>query len=204
VFLKTLDRRELRCGYAEMIKHALISGGEAWAEQAATNTSECPSGEQVLGSIAVKHGFVSRDPLERDLRKALNFGHTIGHAVETALLSTQGRAIGHGEAVAVGLVAETWLSKKLAGLSSAEADEICEYITKEYPPIDVTRISKQRFIGALLQDKKNAGGTVRASLIQGIGTCIVDVPVEANLCWKSLEFYTAIHAKQGGSTRAPL
>jgi len=191
-FLKTLSQKELLSGYAEMIKHAILNSHEAWEKQKIINTPVIPSDENITQSIQVKYRYVSQDPKESGLRKALNFGHTIGHAVESVLLETKQKAVTHGEAVAVGLIAEIWLSNQCLGLNKADLNGICEYLTNFFPKIDLNDISKQQFFNALRQDKKNRGNKIMASLIRNIGDCVIDCPVSAELCWDALNFYRSL------------
>lgn len=188
MFLDTLPPRELRCGYAEMIKHALIAGGDDWEVQQSADMSRPPSTERIARSIAIKQAVVSGDPTEKGVRKMLNFGHTVGHAVESVLLRGENVAVTHGEAVAVGLVAESWLSRQYLGLGHDELEDIVRHMGNVFPGIDLAGISRSLFVDALLQDKKNAAGTILAVLLDGIGHCVVDVPVPPEACWEALEF----------------
>ncbi len=192
-FLKTLPLNELRCGYAEMIKHALINSVEDWEKQLSMDLSEIPSEEQIINSISIKYQVVLQDPKETGVRKALNFGHTIGHAVESILLDGKQISITHGDAVVVGLIAESWLSYKCLGLKKSELHSICSYITNYYPEIELNGISEQDFFNALLQDKKNIGNRILPSLIKSIGECIVSVSVSAESCLEALNFYRTIY-----------
>ena len=192
-FLKTLPLHELRCGYAEMIKHALINSVEAWEKQLSIDISEIPSEEHIINSISIKYQFVLQDPKETGVRKALNFGHTIGHAVESVLLNNQNTSIAHGDAVVVGLIAESWLSHKCLGLTMSELNSICDYITSYYPKVELNGISKQDFFNALQQDKKNVANTILVSLISSIGTCVLNVPISPELCLEALDFYRTLY-----------
>ena len=195
VFLNTLSQKELLSGCAEMIKHALIDSHVAWEKQKVMNTPIIPSDEQISQSIQVKYRYVLQDPKENGIRKALNFGHTIGHAVESNLIETKNISITHGEAVAIGLIAETWLSNQCLGLNKDNLNSICEYLINFFPKIDLHNISKQQFFDALKQDKKNKGNKIIASLIRDIGDCVIDYPVSAELCWDSLNYYKLLSAQ---------
>ena len=151
-----------------------------------------PSDEYIAHSIQVKYRYVSQDPKENSLRKTLNFGHTIGHAVESILLRTNQKSVTHGEAVAIGLIAETWLSNQYLGLQKADLNDICEYLINFFPKIDLNIISKQQFFNALSQDKKNRSDKIMASLIRNIGDCVIDYPVSRISCWDALSFYKSL------------
>src|ERR1700743_1910440 len=127
-FLKTLPPRQVLSGTAEMLKHGLIMDKAYWQALTASDLAQ-PQGEFIYRSVEIKNEVVKIDPLEKGLRKALNFGHTIGHAVETHSLLNDKDPLTHGEAIALGMICEGYLSYKKAGLSKAELDEIVEVIT---------------------------------------------------------------------------
>ena len=130
-FLSTLPERELRSGYAEVIKHALIADARQWEVLLGVPDPQSLPWEEVIGhSVAIKRDIVEQDPHERGIRKALNFGHTIGHAVESYFLHRDERLF-HGEAVAIGMIAESWISQQNRDLKQEELDEIAEWIAEE-------------------------------------------------------------------------
>ncbi len=168
VFLKTLPERELRAGFAEMVKHALIRDPSLWGDLKALPEI---SAEAVSPSIApamnVKNEVVREDPLEKGLRKVLNFGHTLGHALEAASYEGKAPPLLHGEAVALGMIGETWLSRRMAGLSSVETEEIVDLLAERFP---VSRIpSPEEAFPYAKQDKKNQKGGIGLVLLKGIG-----------------------------------
>tara|TARA_B100000315_G_C14528861_1_gene565173 strand:- start:349 stop:1347 length:999 start_codon:yes stop_codon:yes gene_type:complete len=192
IFLKTLPQEEILSGYAEIIKHALINSPSAWEKQLTMDISGIPPDEYIAQSIQVKYRYVSQDLKESGLRKALNFGHTIGHAVESVLLDKKYISITHGKAIVVGLIAESWMSHKCLGLDKDDLFTICDYLTKFFPKIILDDVSKKNFSKALRQDKKNRGNKIMLSAIKKIGDCVIDYPVSEELCWEALNYYKSL------------
>ena len=190
-FLGTLDERQLRSGFAEVIKHSLIADASSWAELSSTVWSNLDWSNVVPKSVEIKRKIVDQDPKEKGLRKILNFGHTIGHAIETYYLS-QPQNILHGEAIAAGMIAEAFLSTQKTGLSSKELDEICRFLISIYGKISVEPDQFDHIVGLTVQDKKNVGSELRLALLQGIGQAKHDVPTQANEIRSALEFYLNI------------
>ncbi|HOI74685.1 MAG TPA: 3-dehydroquinate synthase family protein [Syntrophales bacterium] len=194
-FLNTLSKRELRSGYAEMMKHALISGVNEWDRLEKTDPTKIPSEELIKQSIMIKSKIVCIDPKEGGYRKALNFGHTIGHVIESILLSDQESMITHGDAIAAGIVAEAYLSYKYIGMEEGLLKSICNYVSRYYPNIHYNNIKKTIFLNLLVQDKKSRGREIRAALVRAPGISITDVPVSKEACWESWKYYQSIYNK---------
>lgn len=176
-FLTTLEPRELRSGYAEVLKHTLLFDADEWAALSRADALRSADwGATVMRSLAHKAAVVAADPHERGPRALLNLGHTLGHALESALLGTPD-ALLHGEAVALGLVLEAQLAVQHAGLSAAEADTIRMAIERLGYPLRIPTIAPERLAGLLLQDKKNRDGQLRLALLERIGAARYDVAV---------------------------
>ena len=193
-FLKTLPFRELRSGYAEIIKHALISDKNYWEEIKKIDklSDENIDWQRIIKkSTALKTSIVEKDPQENGLRKILNFGHSIGHALESLSLETAHPLL-HGEAVAIGMICEAYYSHKLLSLSEAELKEITDLISSQYPyrPLDFFNVEK--FESLLMNDKKNRGG-VSFSLLNGICDAVFDAQLPKELIYEGLEFYKEIY-----------
>jgi len=141
-FLATLEERQLNSGFAEMLKHGLIQDAAYW-EELKTFTSFEEVKKTIRHSILIKDAVVLKDPTEQNLRKVLNFGHTLGHAIESYFLdSPDHETLLHGEAIAVGMVLEGFLSKEITGLSEAE----CEAIKSEFQThIAIIKIRQEKF-----------------------------------------------------------
>ena len=187
VFLRTLPEREMRSGFAEVIKHALIQDKEHWNKLINSDFQTLNWNEIIPHSVAIKYGVTSKDPLEHGLRKILNFGHTMGHALESYFLTTD-KPLLHGEAVALGMVLESFISNKQSGLSGKELESIIGYIQTLFKlPHEIPTIQEiEHFI---LQDKKNQGKELRFSLLESIGNCDIDIKVDRETVEESLKWY---------------
>ncbi len=173
-FLATLPRRELRSGFAEVLKHALIADAGYWDKLTSKDFDKQSWNEHIQHSVEVKSAIVAKDPKENGLRKILNFGHTIGHAIETALLDSGNRLL-HGEAIAIGMIAEAFLSTKKTGLSGKSYEDITRYLMMVYQPIRIEPSVVQKAERLILQDKKNEKATIKGSLLNTIGESEFDV-----------------------------
>lgn len=191
-FYATLPERELRSGFAEVIKHGLIYDQSYWEKVKTINLKNANWSELVTKSIEIKKEVVKADPFESGLRKILNFGHTLGHAVESYFLDKGELRLLHGEAIAVGMICEAYLSQKFTGLSSEKLDEIVAYLIKVYKPVKIDHSLFDEIIGLTLQDKKNEGGIVQFSLLSEIGESKVNVPIAAPDMLDSLFYFNTL------------
>jgi 3-dehydroquinate synthase len=188
-FLKTLPPRELRSGFAEVIKHYLIADAPGWVGLQAFTSFESLDFEAVVAhSVEIKSRIVAADPYESGLRKALNFGHTLGHAIESYYLETPEPLL-HGEAIAIGMVAEAWLAVRLGLLEQAEAEAIRAFVARVYDPVTIPESAFFNLYFRTLQDKKNHGSHVRYALIGGVGTPVLDQEADRDLVFEALRFY---------------
>lgn len=191
IFLKTLPFPELRSGYAEVIKHGLIRN-ENYFESLKVKEWENQNWPAIIEkSISIKKEVVDKDPTEEGLRKILNFGHTIGHAVESFYMETENHLL-HGEAIAVGMIAEAYLSKTVLGLHDSDLKTITDFLLFVFgktpiPPEDMENIMKVCF-----QDKKNVGNVINCSLLRRIGECEYNIPVSTEGIIESLNFYNKL------------
>ncbi len=195
-FLKSLPKRELRSGFAEIIKHSLIADKDYWPEISSQKFEDQDWGSHIAHSIKIKSKIVHADPTENGLRKILNFGHTIGHALETDFLNQDpGKRILHGEAIAAGMICEAYLSNKKLGLSSSSLKEIQEYILKVYGQLNLAGESINRVLRLCHQDKKNERGIVNFSLLDSLGRTRFNIEVEPEEIKTSLLYYQQIQMK---------
>ncbi len=185
-FLKTLPFRELRSGYAEVIKHCIISDRTMWDVIRQKDVAGQDWEPAIRHSVAFKTKVVTEDPREKGLRKILNFGHTVGHALETYFLETENRLY-HGEAIAAGMIAESFLAKKKGLLSEEEESQIKNYLLSVYGKIEVP--GDPEIIEIMRQDKKNKGNKILMALPRGIGNAIWDVDVSEEQVIESLSFF---------------
>lgn len=191
-FLKTLDRDNLLSGYAEMIKHGLISDSEIYASVLRFDPDEAAGysllNSMVAQSIAVKEKIVEEDPKEKGLRKALNFGHTIGHALES-LSFGKGFPVLHGHAVAAGIVCELYLSHKLCGFPMDRLSQTVYYIKTYYSPLCFGCKDYDILYELMTHDKKNEGGAINFSLLLQIGETRINQLAAKDKIFESLDFY---------------
>lgn len=189
-FLRTLGKRELLNGVAEMIKHGLIRDAAHWnAVRRAPLHDLSALAPLIARSAAIKAEVVTEDPRESGPRKQLNFGHTIGHALESFTLEGAQRSLLHGEAVAIGMICEAWLSWRLGHLDREKMDAIQEHLLGLYPPFLMNPTDHHRVIELMRSDKKNRGGMFRFTLLADIGRAIIDVPVTAAQAADALDHY---------------
>jgi len=189
-FIKTLDNRQIISGYSEMLKHGLIADARYWkALKFADFADEKKTNSLIQRSAEIKSNFVTKDFKEHNIRKALNFGHTIGHAVETISLRKDKNPKLHGEALALGMICETWLSKSLCKLSNKEFEEIVSFILALYKPRSFSKKNITDLIEIIKHDKKNANNKINLSLISKIGSAKINVPCSIELLVDSLAFY---------------
>lgn len=192
-FLDTLSPREVRSGFGEIIKHALIADAEQWAMLSKINNLTTVDWTKIIApSLKIKQYVVEIDPFERGLRKALNFGHTIGHAIESKALTTE-NPLTHGEAIAIGMICEAYLSKILKGLSDAELTDIYQFILKIYGKYDIEPFDFQQLIALMRQDKKNdSAANINFSLLPKIGSVEVNCIASETEIEASLAFYRSL------------
>ncbi len=179
VFLKSLSMRNFKSGYAEILKHGLIADREYWKVCKDIKITELTTTlltDIIYRSCEIKKSIVEEDAYEVDIRKRLNFGHTVGHALESIYNATD-EPLTHGEAIAIGMLIESKLSMAISMLSQAEFEEIENtildfgYITKILP------VPKSQFLEYLYQDKKNQNNQLKITLLQGIGKAKENIPV---------------------------
>ena len=188
IFLKTLPSRELLSGFAEMIKHGLIADLAYFKQLKETNYNEV-SAEAIYRSVEIKNEVVTEDPLEKGLRKILNYGHTIGHAVETYSLIHDKKPLNHGEAIAIGMVCEAFLSVKNNTLTEEELAEITQYLLSLYPKYEVKQKSHKDLLQFMQSDKKNEDGQIMFSLLNKIGSCAFNCKVTTQDILDSLDYF---------------
>lgn len=185
-FIHTLPEAEVRSGFAEMIKHALIRDKDMWKRyQKHTDWKKNLTNAELKKSVDAKRKVVIEDPFEKNIRKILNFGHTLGHAIETYSFQTT-QPLLHGYAIALGMIGEAYLSHTMLGLSKAELEEIRKYILSIYE-IDTSFYNDiEAIMNNMKHDKKNRSGKVLFSLLQSIGDCTFDVEVSTEKIEESL------------------
>ena len=187
-FLSTLPEEEFRSGYAEVLKHGLIKNDlyfsclktQNWQNQSWTDIIE--------KSISIKKEIVEKDPKEEGLRKILNFGHTIGHAVESHYLNTPNHLL-HGEAIAIGMLAEAYLSHTKMRMPKDDLSNITQTILEVFGKKYVAHSDFEEIASLCLQDKKNTGKIINCSLLKRIGECEYNIPISNEDILASLQYY---------------
>jgi len=166
-FLETLAESELKSGFAEVVKHALISDNSLWVKLKNTLFTDLDWEDIIYTSVQIKNKIVLADPIEKGERKKLNFGHTFGHATESYYLE-KGTPISHGEAVFMGMILET----EISNLSETDKNEIKNYILSNFAlPYTPKKSYLHKF---LINDKKNQNGKINFTLLSGIGNSSFD------------------------------
>lgn len=188
-FVDTLPERQKKSGFAEIIKHCLIRDEKEWNWISQHSFEELDLSKLIAHSVAIKEAVVQEDPKEAGLRKILNFGHTLGHAIETYLLDQGKRKILHGEAIAIGMIVEAFISHLRDLISLQELEEIESYLFENYGRVKLHPDEISKIIALTAQDKKNKGKEIRFSLLTGIGDCGYDIPVSPSEMKKAIQYY---------------
>jgi 3-dehydroquinate synthase len=201
-FLKTLPERELRAGLAEVIKHYLIADKKAFKElfdlifpkqKKQFDIRKLDFDALVEKNIAIKSKIVAKDKFETAERKALNFGHTVGHAVETYFLN-KGKDILHGEAVAIGLLCESRISFKQGSLLKSDYWEANLLVSKIFPGLPfLHKRNIPTILKLMKQDKKNASGQHQFTLLNNLGKFSINNSVDESVIIDSLEYYSELY-----------
>ena len=190
-FLRSLDAHNFFSGYAEMLKHGLISNTAHWAELLAFDTEHPDYAllKQMVGrSVQVKENIVEQDPLEHGIRKALNLGHTIGHAFESLALA-EDRPVLHGYAVAWGLVCELYLSYVKAGFPKDKMQQTIQFIRENYGSFAFDCKQYDRLYELMTHDKKNTAGVINFTLLREVGDIALNQTADKDTIFEALDFY---------------
>ena len=188
-FLETLSQKEMRSGLAEMLKHGLIYDKNYWNKFLDLKKLNFDDLDQLIyRSVEIKNEIVKQDPTENGIRKALNFGHTLGHAIESHFLESNTPLL-HGEAIAIGMVLESYISKEMGLLSNEEYNQIKYNITTLYDKHIFNESDVKSIQNLMIHDKKNEYGKVQFSLLNGIGKTLINQQVDNWLIINSFEDY---------------
>lgn len=190
VFLNTLPQNQIRSGFAEMLKHGFISDKNHLKELSKLNLSNCNWLPLIEKSVSIKNGIVTSDPFEKNERKLLNFGHTIGHAVESYFINNE-MPILHGEAVAIGMIAEGYLSSNLLNFDENEKRELIKIIDHSFKRIEIPKNGLNEILKNLDQDKKNENSKIKSVLLNHIGEAQHSVEISKEEVLEGLEFYNS-------------
>ena len=190
-FLETLSARELRSGFAEILKHGLIASNDHFEKARATDLENAEWIPLITDSVKIKEEVVEQDPTEQGLRKILNFGHTIGHAIETFYLNSGNRIL-HGEAIAIGMICESWLSHEMSGLTQSQFDSITDTLLRFYPKESTLQKVTPESLSLMMQDKKNLDGKILCTLLTEIGKASWDIEINLEQAENALSYYNSL------------
>lgn len=189
-FLYSLDERQLKNGLAEVYKIALISDKKFWD---ALKKGIANPEILLTKSVRIKNGIVLKDPYDMGIRNILNFGHTLGHALETLFLGTSNELL-HGEAIAIGMLLESHISMQKKTLPKKEFTEVEKVLKDVFYLQDIRQLSLSSIMETMKHDKKASKDSFRFSLIDGIGTCKFNVEVREAHIKKALDYYISVTA----------
>ena len=190
-FLKTLDKENFFSGYAEMLKHGLISNTEHWAEllNFPTDTLDYTRLKELVGkSVQIKEDIVEQDPYEQSIRKALNLGHTVGHAFES-LSFEEDRPVLHGYAVAWGIVCELYLSSVKTGFPTDKLRQTVQFIKENYGCFSIDCKIYDKLYAYMLHDKKNTAGIINFTLLKDVGEICINQSADKDEILEMFDFY---------------
>jgi 3-dehydroquinate synthase len=190
-YLSTLPQNEMRSGLAEMLKHGLIADADYWTKFKELNVIDFADFDELIyRSIEIKNEIVMQDPTENGIRKALNFGHTLGHAIESYFLENENKkTLLHGESIAAGMILESYISWQKKLLSAAEYIEIKNTINAVFETIVFEENDLKPILELLIHDKKNEYGKIQFTLLDGIGSIKINQEIENELIIKSFADY---------------
>jgi 3-dehydroquinate synthase len=193
-YLKTQDHEQLRSGYAEILKYGLITDKQLWESAIGnhsdfSNYSESTWRELIQKSLIIKNDIVLKDPEEQGLRKLLNFGHTVGHAIEAHALKNDVLPISHGRAVAIGMICEAYISSRVLNLSTAELDQIAQALLRIFEKGDLLIPDDSTLIELMRHDKKNVNSNISFTLLNSIASAEIDQHCETKIISEALNYY---------------
>ena len=189
-YLKTLPKSQFDSGVAEMLKHGLITGDVYWNKMVDYINNRKNIDSLIHGSVVIKAEIVETDPNENGLRKTLNYGHTLGHAIESYFLeNTKKEDLLHGEAIAIGMILATYISNKQLGFPEAKLCQIKETIINLFPKIRFEDSDYPQIIDLLKFDKKNEHGNINFVLLTDIGDTKINCKVDNSLILEAFKYY---------------
>lgn len=190
-FLQSLPQKEFRSGLAEVLKHGLIHDEKYWGKsKSISNFTSDQLEEVVRESVAIKDSIVNNDPKEKGLRKTLNFGHTIGHAIESFHLENSGtEKILHGEAVAAGMVMACYISTETEGFPKEKLKDVTEVVLSIFGKIPLEKEDDKKILEIMKFDKKNSNGKINFVLLKNIGSPVIDCNVSKQIIFDAFDYY---------------
>ncbi len=193
-YLGTLPVNQMCSGFAEMLKHGLIQDRQYWEKLSDLSQLELDDLDQMIyDSVVIKNNIVLKDPTEQNIRKYLNFGHTIGHAIESFYLTHPEKpTFLHGEAIAIGMIMEAFISSELLSVTQEDLQHISDVILATFPKIEISSKDYQKIMELLIHDKKNEKGIILFVLLNTIGEAKYNCQVSDELIIKAFEYYNSL------------
>lgn len=190
-YLETVPQNEMRSGLAEMLKHGLIFDKAYWESFLDIKSIDFDDLDTLIHrSVEIKNIIVMQDPTEKNIRKSLNFGHTLGHAIESYFLENETKTtLLHGEAIAVGMILESYISLHKNLITEEEYNQIKTTLKSIYDDVVFEESDIDPILELLIHDKKNEYGMIQFALIEGIGKIKINQSVENELILKAFEDY---------------
>jgi len=197
-FLKTLPKPHITSGLAEMLKHGLIYSEEYWNNVQHFDISDkIKASNLIWESVLIKNKVVTEDPFEKNRRKTLNYGHTLGHAIESYFMDvsakdTSKKELLHGEAIAIGMILANYISHKLCSFPKKKLDEISTMILAKFKKVVFSTEAIEEIINLLIFDKKNSGGVIYFVLLNDIGDYKINCTVPNDVIRDAFNYYEKI------------
>ncbi|MFC2151410.1 3-dehydroquinate synthase [Bacteroidota bacterium] len=193
-FNRTLDKKNILSGWAEMLKHALISDEKDWDNLISYDIKQTGFKELnklIARSVSIKNRFVEQDPKEKNIRKALNFGHTFGHAFESLFMNTNDE-ISHGEAVAHGIICELFLSHRICDFSSQKLKAVVSYLLKTFSKLNIEDTDYGKIVELIGHDKKNENTLTNFTLLEDFGKIQINQDCSQKDIIETLNWYKTL------------
>ncbi len=193
-FLQTLPKAHFDSGVAEMLKHGLIHSEDYLRRVMNMDPQDAESLESLVWeSIVIKNDVITEDPLEKGLRKTLNYGHTLGHAIESYFLENDDKeTLLHGEAIAIGMILANYISEHYFDFPSSLSKEFADYIKEVYGSVSFTQHDISQIIKLLIFDKKNSHGKIQFVLLTDVGVPKLNCIVEDDVIYAAFSFYAQL------------
>ncbi|WP_304132954.1 3-dehydroquinate synthase [Mesonia mobilis] len=190
-YLATLPQNQMKSGLAEMLKHGLIQDQAYWKKMSDLSQLSLVDLEQLIyESVIIKNNVVTEDLNEDGIRKTLNFGHTLGHAIESYFLTnTEKKTLLHGEAIAIGMILAAYISNRITTLSHEEVSEIKTVLLQTFEKVSFTEKDIEQIIELMKYDKKNSHGNINFVLLEKIGQCKIDCTVPNDVIYQAFAYY---------------
>ena len=185
-YLYTLPLDELNSGFAETVKHALVADVRLWNELI-TGTKVKTDSDSISRSANIKLDIIKGDLHDKGIRQSLNFGHTLGHALEAVSHNT-GNPLLHGQAVFLGMLGESWISHKLGYLSHEEFEAVQQFLYNQTSDFSSSQLPTEELIESMAQDKKNLNGQIVFTLLESIGQSIQGIAVDDSVIFESIQY----------------